>query len=91
MDPAEADERSREELGAEMRPVLDAIEAAAVFAAQHAWPLSDRLPVKRQVGEHGHEVGMLIADGRPVVENADGIPIAYMTFEDMARDGWRPD
>lgn len=91
MDPAEDDRRVRDELARELRPRLDAIEAAVIFAAVVDWPHGSRLLVKREVPPHGFEVGVILADGRPIVEDADGVPIAYLSFEDMAMDGWRPD
>lgn len=84
----------------EMRGRFDVIEAAALFEAQQRWPHGDFLPVKRvtaivcstlEEDTQVVECGMMRRGDGPVVTTAGDMPVSYASFEDMARDGWRPD
>jgi hypothetical protein len=79
---------------AELKERLEVIEAAACFEDRRQWSTSV-LPVKRESGGGAggclKQVGWLEPGMGPIVLRAGAEPLMYETFEDAARDGWRPD
>lgn len=83
----------------ELATRLEEVEAAALFEDRRRWPGS-ALHLKRYVGDIDLEsptgmmdnlqVGWMERGMGPVVLRAGEAPLVYETFEDAARDGWRP-